>query len=45
MPVKVVKTGTQILLFDRAFTQLAYEKLKDEQQLNQHKRVQLRLNL
>jgi HlyD family secretion protein len=42
---EVVKPGTQILLLDRAFTQLAYDKLKDEQQLNQHKRVQLRLNL
>ncbi len=40
-----VKPGDQILLLDRAFTQLAYDKLKDEQQLNQHKRVQLRLNL
>ncbi|MBJ6118913.1 HlyD family efflux transporter periplasmic adaptor subunit [Pontibacter sp. BT310] len=40
-----VKPGDQILLLDRAFTQLAYDKLKDEQQLNQHKSVQLRLNL
>ncbi|NDK55392.1 efflux RND transporter periplasmic adaptor subunit [Pontibacter fetidus] len=40
-----VKTGDQILLLDRAYTQLAYDKLKDEQQLNQHKSVQLRLNL
>ena len=40
-----VEAGDQILLLDRAFTQLAYDKLKDEQQLNQHKRVQLRLNL
>lgn len=40
-----VKPGDQILLLDRAYTQLAYDKLKDEQQLNQHKRVQLRLNL
>jgi HlyD family secretion protein len=40
-----VKPGDQILLLDRAYTQLAYDKLKDEQQLNQHKSVQLRLNL
>jgi HlyD family secretion protein len=40
-----VKPGDQILLLDIAFTQLAYDKLKDEQQLNQHKSVQLRLNL
>jgi len=40
-----VKTGEQILLLDKAFTQLAYEKLKDEAELNQHKRVQLRLQL
>ncbi|WP_242917602.1 efflux RND transporter periplasmic adaptor subunit [Pontibacter liquoris] len=40
-----VQPGDQILLLDKAFTQLAYEKLKDEEQLNQHKRVQLRLQL
>jgi len=40
-----VKPGDQILLLDRAYTQLAYDKLKDEQQLNQHKSVQMRLNL
>lgn len=40
-----VQAGDQILLLDKAFTQLAYEKLKDEEQLNQHKRVQLGLQL
>lgn len=40
-----VQPGDQILLLDKAFTQLAFEKLKDEEQLNQHKRVQLRLQL
>ncbi|WP_161888041.1 efflux RND transporter periplasmic adaptor subunit [Pontibacter russatus] len=40
-----VKPGDQILLLDRSFTQLAYDKLKDEQEMNQHKRVQLRLQL
>ncbi|MBF9254521.1 efflux RND transporter periplasmic adaptor subunit [Pontibacter sp. 172403-2] len=40
-----VQTGDQILLLDKAFTQLAYEKLKDEAELNEHKRVQLRLQL
>ena len=40
-----VKPGDQILLLDRSFTQLAYDKLKDEQQLNQHKSVQMRLQL
>ncbi|PRY11258.1 HlyD family secretion protein [Pontibacter ummariensis] len=40
-----VQQGEQILLLDRSFTQLAYEKLKDEQELNQHKSVQLRLEL
>ncbi|MEJ8756048.1 HlyD family efflux transporter periplasmic adaptor subunit [Pontibacter sp. H259] len=40
-----VKPGDQILLLDRSYTQLAYDKLKDEQQLNQHKSVQMRLNL
>ncbi|MER2999369.1 efflux RND transporter periplasmic adaptor subunit [Pontibacter populi] len=40
-----VNPGDQILLLDRSYTQLAYDKLKDEQQLNQHKSVQMRLNL
>ncbi|WP_276497241.1 efflux RND transporter periplasmic adaptor subunit [Pontibacter litorisediminis] len=40
-----VAPGEQILLLDRSFTQLAYAKLKDEQQLNQHKSVQMRLEL
>lgn len=40
-----VKPGDQVLLLDRSFTQLAYDKLKDEQQLNQHKSVQLHLQL
>ncbi|MBC5991224.1 efflux RND transporter periplasmic adaptor subunit [Pontibacter cellulosilyticus] len=40
-----VQPGEQILLLDRSFTQLAYDKLKDEQQLNQHKSVQMRLQL
>ncbi|WP_299826485.1 HlyD family efflux transporter periplasmic adaptor subunit [uncultured Pontibacter sp.] len=40
-----VKPGDQVLLLDRSFTQLAYDKLKDEQQLNQHKSVQLQLQL
>ncbi|MEJ8800575.1 efflux RND transporter periplasmic adaptor subunit [Pontibacter sp. H249] len=40
-----VQPGDQILLLDRSFTQLAYDKLKDEQQLNQHKSVQMRLQL
>lgn len=40
-----VKPGDQVLLLDRSFTQLAYDKLKDEQEMNQHKRVQLRLQL
>ncbi|QCR22804.1 efflux RND transporter periplasmic adaptor subunit [Pontibacter sp. SGAir0037] len=40
-----VLPGDQILLLDKAYTQLAYDKLKDEQQLNQHKKVQMRLNL
>ncbi|PTX21391.1 HlyD family secretion protein [Pontibacter mucosus] len=40
-----VKPGDQVLLLDRSFTQLAYDKLKDEQQLNQHKSVQMRLQL
>ncbi|GAA4437919.1 efflux RND transporter periplasmic adaptor subunit [Pontibacter saemangeumensis] len=40
-----VKPGDQVLLLDRSFTQLAYDKMKDEQEMNQHKRVQLRLQL
>ncbi|RIJ34355.1 efflux RND transporter periplasmic adaptor subunit [Pontibacter oryzae] len=40
-----VQPGDQVLLLDRAFTQLAYDKLKDEQQMNQHKSVQMRLAL
>ena len=40
-----VKPGDQVLLLDRSFTQLAYDKLKDEQEMNLHKRVQLRLQL
>ncbi|AKD03929.1 HlyD family efflux transporter periplasmic adaptor subunit [Pontibacter korlensis] len=40
-----VQPGDQVLLLDRSFTQLAYDKLKDEQQLNQHKSVQMRLQL
>ncbi len=40
-----VQPDDQILLLDRSFTQLAYEKLQDEQQLNEHKSVQLRLQL
>ncbi|GAB3536075.1 macrolide transporter subunit MacA [Pontibacter brevis] len=40
-----VKPGDQVLLLDRSFTQLSYDKLKDEQEMNQHKRVQLRLQL
>ncbi len=40
-----VQAGDQVLLLDRSFTQLAYDKMKDEQQLNQHKSVQLRLQL
>ncbi|MFD2515337.1 efflux RND transporter periplasmic adaptor subunit [Pontibacter locisalis] len=40
-----VQPGDQVLLLDRSFTQLAYDKLKDEQQLNQHKNVQMRLQL
>ena len=40
-----VKAGDQILLLDQSYTQLAYDKLKDEQQLNQHKSVQMRLQL
>ena len=40
-----MQPGEQVLLLDRSYTQLAYDKLKDEQQLNQHKSVQLRLQL
>lgn len=40
-----VNPGDQVLLLDQSFTQLAYDKLKDEQEMNQHKRVQLRLQL
>ncbi|MFD2245435.1 efflux RND transporter periplasmic adaptor subunit [Pontibacter ruber] len=40
-----VQPGDQILLLDRAFTQLAYDKLKDEQEQSKHKTVQLNLNL
>lgn len=40
-----MKPGDQVLLLDRSFTQLACDKLKDEQEMNQHKRVQLRLQL
>ncbi|MHC2991332.1 RND transporter [Pontibacter sp. HJ8] len=40
-----VQPGDQILLLDRAFTQLAYDKLKDEQEQSRHKTVQLNLNL
>ncbi len=40
-----VQPGDQVLLLDRSYTQLAYDKLKDEQQLNEHKSVQLRLQL
>jgi HlyD family secretion protein len=40
-----VKPGDQVLLLDQSYTQLAYDKLKDEQEMNQHKRVQLRLQL
>ncbi|WP_242928766.1 efflux RND transporter periplasmic adaptor subunit [Pontibacter vulgaris] len=40
-----VQAGDQVLLLDRAFTQLNYEKLKDEQELNKHKSVHMRLNL
>ena len=40
-----VQPGDQILLLDRAFTQLAYDKLKDEQEQSRHKSVQLNLNL
>ncbi|WP_266204828.1 efflux RND transporter periplasmic adaptor subunit [Pontibacter kalidii] len=40
-----VQPGEQVLLLDRSYTQLAYDKLKDEQQLNQHKSVQMRLEL
>jgi HlyD family secretion protein len=40
-----VQPGDQILLLDRAYTQLAYDKLKDEQEQSKHKTVQLNLNL
>lgn len=40
-----VQPGDQILLLDRAYTQLAYDKLKDEQEQSRHKTVQLNLNL
>lgn len=40
-----VQPGDQVLLLDRSYTELAYDKLKDEQQLNQHKSVQMRLQL
>ncbi|RDV13675.1 HlyD family efflux transporter periplasmic adaptor subunit [Pontibacter diazotrophicus] len=40
-----VEPGDQVLLLDRSFSQLTYDKLKDEQEMNQHKRVQLRLQL
>ncbi|WP_162056255.1 efflux RND transporter periplasmic adaptor subunit [Pontibacter pamirensis] len=40
-----VQPGDQVLLLDRSFSQLAYDKLRDEQEMNQHKRVQLRLQL
>ncbi|WP_439883340.1 efflux RND transporter periplasmic adaptor subunit [Pontibacter sp. MBLB2868] len=40
-----VNPGDQVLLLDRSYTQLAYDKLKDEQQLNQHKSVQMGLEL
>lgn len=40
-----VQPGDQILLLDRSFTQLAYDKLKDELAQSQHKSVQLNLNL
>lgn len=40
-----VQPGDQILLLDRAYTKLAYDKLKDEQEQSRHKSVQLNLNL
>ncbi|PVY41343.1 efflux RND transporter periplasmic adaptor subunit [Pontibacter virosus] len=40
-----VQPGEQILLLDRGYTQLAYDKLKDEQEQSRHKSVQLNLNL
>ncbi|WP_018478630.1 efflux RND transporter periplasmic adaptor subunit [Pontibacter roseus] len=40
-----VQPGDQILLLDKAYTQLAYDKLKDEQEQSRHKTVQLNLNL